>query len=177
MCVWISLDSLVAVAVSVFHFSFTSVSLEISHCDMSKMWPLNDLRMKEKFSCVGMPPEPTRKLTSLVLEKISSQLLPGSWHLCKSSWHTCLKHALLIATRTSLLFRGLKSPTPKLISWGRGCGYTQGRDCYLHFEKWWNFTELWICLNVKLCYCRYVEYWLTMKWPEIKEIRVIFKLL
>ena len=34
------------------------------------------------FPWVGMPPNPTRKLTSSALEKISSQLLPGTWHLC-----------------------------------------------------------------------------------------------
>ena len=145
MCVWISLDSLLAVAVSVFHFSFSSVTLEISHCDMNKMWPLNDLRMKEKFSCVGMPPEPNRKLTSLVLEKISSQLLPGSWHLCKSSWHTCLKHALLVATRTSLLFRGLKSPTPKLLSWGEGVWVHRGTGL---LSPLWKMVEFYRIVNL-----------------------------
>ena len=136
-------------------------------------WPQNEGKV---FMCRHAP-DPTRKLTSLALEKISSQLLLGSWHLCKSSWHTRVKHALLVATRASLMFRGCKSPIPKLTSWGEGVWVHKGTGLLSPLWKMVEFYRTVNCLNAKLCYCRYVEHWLTMKWPEIKEIRVIFKLL
>lgn len=51
---------------------------------MQDKW-YGDLRFW-KFSRVGMPLDPTRKLTSSAVKKISSQLLTGTWHLCYCRW-------------------------------------------------------------------------------------------
>lgn len=51
---------------------------------MQDKW-YGDLRFW-KFSRVGVPLDPTRKLTSSAVKKISSQLLTGTWHLCYCRW-------------------------------------------------------------------------------------------